>query len=101
MRLRQTANSGKLTAFQYDIQASMQYILPDLCDEYPDQVKVMAPMFRNFGARQSFAGQITTIKCHEDNSLVAEAVKEAGQGRCSLLMAVAPCVAPCWETISR
>ncbi len=59
----------------------MQYVLPDLCDEYPELVRVMAPMFRNFGARSSFGGPITTIKCHEDNSLVADAVAEAGAGR--------------------
>lgn len=59
----------------------MTYILPDLCDEYPELVRVMAPMFRNFGARSSFGGPISTIKCHEDNSLVAQAVDEAGEGR--------------------
>ena len=59
----------------------MDYVLPDLCDEYPDLVRVMSPMFRNFGGRPSFGGLITTIKCHEDNSLVAEAVAEPGDGR--------------------
>lgn len=59
----------------------MKYILPDLCDEYPELVRVMTPMFRNFGARLSFGGPITTIKCHEDNSLVAHAVNEPGEGR--------------------
>ena len=59
----------------------MEYVLPDLCDEYPDLVRVVEPMFRNFGGRASFGGPITTIKCHEDNSLVAKAVEEAGEGR--------------------
>ena len=59
----------------------MKYVLPDLCDAYPELVRVMTPMFRNFGARLSFGGSITTIKCHEDNSLVAGAVNEAGDGR--------------------
>lgn len=59
----------------------MEYVLPDLCDEYPDLVRVVEPMFRNFGGRSSFGGPITTIKCHEDNSLVAKAVEEAGEGR--------------------
>jgi regulator of ribonuclease activity A len=59
----------------------MDYVLPDLCDEYPDLVRVMLPLFRNFGARRSFGGPITTIKCHEDNSLVADAVTEPGEGR--------------------
>lgn len=59
----------------------MSYVLPDLCDEYPDKVSVLAPMCRNFGAVSAFGGQITTIKCHEDNSLVADAVTEPGAGR--------------------
>lgn len=59
----------------------MEYVLPDLCDEYPHLVSVMTPMFRNFGARSSFGGPMSTIKCHEDNSLVADAVDEAGEGR--------------------
>lgn len=59
----------------------MDYILPDLCDAYPGLVRVMSPMFRNFGARRSFGGPISTIKCHEDNSLVADAVAEPGGGR--------------------
>lgn len=59
----------------------MNYVLPDLCDEYPELVRVMTPMFRNFGARSAFGGPITTIKCHEDNSLIARAVDERGEGR--------------------
>ena len=59
----------------------MEYVLPDLCDEYPDLVRVVAPMFRNYGGHLSFGGPISTIKCHEDNSLVAQAVEEPGQGR--------------------
>jgi regulator of ribonuclease activity A len=59
----------------------MDYVLPDLCDEYPELVRVVSPMFRNFGARLSFGGPITTIKCHEDNSLVADAVTEDGRGQ--------------------
>lgn len=59
----------------------MNYVLPDLCDEYPELVRVVSPMFRNFGAIPSFGGVITTIKCHEDNSLVADAVNEEGEGR--------------------
>ena len=59
----------------------MNYVLPDLCDDNPDLVRVVSPMFRNFGGKRSFGGAITTIKCHEDNSLVAEAVSEVGSDR--------------------
>lgn len=59
----------------------MDIILPDLCDAHGDEVVVLAPIFRNFGARRAFGGPISTIKCFEDNSLVAEAVEEHGIGR--------------------
>ena len=45
-----------------------QYVTPDLCDEYPDLITVVEPMFNNYGARESFGGEIVTVKCHEDNS---------------------------------
>lgn len=56
-------------------------VLPDICDEFPDRVRVVAPGFRNYGGRPFFSGPITTVKCFEDNSLVANAVDEAGEGR--------------------
>jgi regulator of ribonuclease activity A len=59
----------------------MDIILPDLCDTHGDRVTVLAPLFRNFGAQRAFGGPISTIKCFEDNSLVAEAVEEPGAGR--------------------
>jgi regulator of ribonuclease activity A len=49
---------------------AMHYITPDLCDAYPELVQVVEPMFSNFGGRDSFGGEIVTIKCFEDNSLV-------------------------------
>jgi len=54
---------------------------PDLCDEYADELQVVTPMFRNFGARRSFYGEIVTIKCYEDNSLVAEHLAGPGSGK--------------------
>lgn len=58
----------------------MNFITPDLCDAYPD-VAVVEPMFGNFGGRDSFGGQIVTVKCFEDNSLVKELVAEDGTGK--------------------
>ena len=57
------------------------YLLPDLCDEFGDAVQVVAPMFRNYGGRKSFGGEIVTLKCHEDNSLVAAQAEENGRGK--------------------
>jgi regulator of ribonuclease activity A len=58
----------------------------DLCDRHEDQLRagtlrVVAPMFRRFGRRPSFAGQITTLKLFEDNSFVRKLLEQPGNGR--------------------
>lgn len=59
----------------------MEYITPDLCDKYGEAVEVVEPMFSNFGGIESFGGEIVTVKCHEDNSVVKEQVGLPGEGR--------------------
>jgi regulator of ribonuclease activity A len=59
----------------------MDYQVADLCDKYSEIVKVVDPMFRDFGGRRSFAGQIQTLKVHEDNVLVKEALNAPGKGK--------------------
>jgi regulator of ribonuclease activity A len=54
---------------------------PDLCDQYPDLIQVVEPMFNNFGGREQFGGPIVTVKCFEDNSCVKELVATPGEGR--------------------
>ena len=54
---------------------------PDLCDQYPELVQAVEPMFSNFGGRESFGGQVVTVKCFEDNSRVKELVATPGEGR--------------------
>ena len=58
----------------------MKFVLPDLCDQYGDSLRVLSPMLKNFGGNNCFHGKISTIKCHEDNSFVADAVREEGGG---------------------
>ena len=41
----------------------------------------MRSIFRDFGGEPKFAGPAETIKCFEDNSLVAELVDTEGRGR--------------------
>jgi len=43
-------------------------------------VRVAEPLFRSFGGRAAFGGPIRTVKCFEDNSLVAERLREPGDG---------------------
>jgi regulator of ribonuclease activity A len=59
----------------------MNIVLPDLCDAHPEIVRVAEPGFVSFGARRSYGGVIETLKCFEDNSLLADRVDAAGNGR--------------------
>jgi regulator of ribonuclease activity A len=53
----------------------------DLCDARPGDARVVAPLFRDFGGACAFAGPISTVKAHEDNTLVRKALEEPGAGR--------------------
>ena len=63
----------------------MTFKTPDLCDQYESalglSVRVVAPMFRAYGGRSRFFGQIVTLKLFEDNSLVREVLGEPGKGK--------------------
>ena len=59
----------------------MPVSVPDLCDDYIDQLTLLDPVFRDFGGRRRFSGPVSTVKCFEDNSRVKEALGEPGQGR--------------------
>lgn len=54
-------------------------VTPDICDAHPE-VRVLDPLFVNFGGIEAFCGPVRTIKCFEDNSRVKEAVSEPGDG---------------------
>jgi regulator of ribonuclease activity A len=55
-------------------------LTPDLCDNHPE-VRVLEPMLSNFGGRAVFGGEIVTVKCFEDNSLVKEQLGTPGTGK--------------------
>ncbi len=58
-----------------------EFSTPDLCDNYPETLKVLDPIFNNYGGQSHFFGQVVTVKCHEDNSLVKQQAATAGLGR--------------------
>jgi len=59
----------------------MAYSVPDICDEFLDELSVLDPVFADFGARRKFSGEIVTVKCFEDNSRVRDLVHTEGRGR--------------------
>lgn len=53
----------------------------DLYDEHGEDLRVLAPIFRDFGGVRAFCGPVATLKVFEDNSLVRAALETPGQGR--------------------
>lgn len=66
-------------------EPSMTFKTPDICDQFETELgkslRVVAPMFQRYGGRNSFSGEIVTLKIFEDNSLVREAFAEDGTGK--------------------
>ncbi|USD65725.1 putative 4-hydroxy-4-methyl-2-oxoglutarate aldolase [Vibrio sp. SCSIO 43136] len=59
----------------------MQDLLPDLCDQYPEQVTLLDLPLQNFGERTAFWGEIVTVRCFHDNSKVREMLGQNGKGK--------------------
>lgn len=66
-------------------------LLPDLCDRYfsdtpltdlaSAHLALLPDIFKSFGHRHVFYGEVVTIKCFEDNSMVRELVATDGTGK--------------------
>lgn len=59
---------------------------PDICDAHEAEiglglVKILDGIFTNYGKRDAFFGEVVTIKCFEDNSVLKQLVETAGHGR--------------------
>ncbi|WP_013322103.1 ribonuclease E activity regulator RraA [Gloeothece verrucosa] len=45
------------------------------------KLRIVAPLFRDYGGNTQFSGVISTLKIFEDNTLVREMLGEPGEGR--------------------
>ena len=59
----------------------MTLSVPDICDDFFDEIQVLEPLFSDYGGAHKFCGEIVTLKCFEDNSLVRDLVRSEGRGR--------------------
>jgi len=63
----------------------LKFATCDLCDAHKNDAsgnfRLLPPVFNNFGGLIQFSGEVATIKCFEDNSLVKAAVDLPGGGR--------------------
>lgn len=59
----------------------MSYKTTDICDDHSERLRIATPLFQDYGGRKLFHGPVSTVKVFEDNSLVRQALEEAGAGR--------------------
>lgn len=62
-----------------------QFSCCDMCDENksssPAQFNALAAIYKNFALRKKFAGEVVTVKCYEDNTVVKTMVESPGEAR--------------------
>lgn len=67
------------------VSASHAFSTCDFCDVHKADTsgsfRVLPPVFKHYGGRAAFAGPVSTVKCHEDNTQVKAAVESPGEGR--------------------
>jgi len=53
----------------------------DIVDSYYDAVELCNLNWRRYGLKTRFQGEIQTVKCFEDNSVLKKELSKAGKGR--------------------
>ena len=56
---------------------------PDISDQYPNLPFLLN--FKSFGGINNFSGEVVTLKCNDDNSLVRNILSQPGQSRVLLV----------------
>jgi regulator of ribonuclease activity A len=63
----------------------LKFATCDLSDDHKNDAsgrfRVLPPVFKNFGKHTKFCGEVVTVKCFEDNTLVKAAVDSPGADR--------------------
>jgi regulator of ribonuclease activity A len=71
--------------FMSNSPASLPFSTCDLCDAHisddSSDFRVLPPVFHSYGAHVGFMGEVSTVQCLDDNSLVRAALAEPGDGR--------------------
>lgn len=60
----------------------MKFYTADLCDKYPNDVRVLEPLFKSYGGAKKMMGQIVTVQLPGSNKTLAEFLKTTqGDGK--------------------
>ena len=55
--------------------------LPDLVDKHSDQIQIGKMAVNSYGKKQSMAGEIYTVSCSDDNSIVKSVLSREGKNK--------------------
>ena len=58
-----------------------QFKTTDLYDEHLEELQVAAPIFKDFGRKTKFCGQVVTLKAFEDNTYLKASFETDGKGK--------------------
>jgi regulator of ribonuclease activity A len=53
----------------------------DLYDQWGERLRVLPPVFQDYGGRAYFDGEVVTVRCFEDNSRIRELLGTPGVGK--------------------
>jgi len=59
----------------------MAFSTPDICDDFLADLQVLEPLFSEYGDSEQFSGEVVTIKCFEDNTLLKQTLGTDGSGK--------------------
>lgn len=59
----------------------MKFYTADLCDKYPEHVRVLEPILKSYGGAKRAMGQIVTVKLPGSNKTLVELLKSEGAGQ--------------------
>lgn len=86
-----------MTIAEAPVTLKTEFATCDLCDAHEHDtsgaLRVLPPVFHDYGAVRKFCGPVVTVRCLEDNSRVREAVNSPGyldtpQGRIGCVLVV-------------
>ena len=66
------------------------WLVADICDQFPDAIRVLPPIFRPYGSIKKCQGKIETILLEEDNRKLIELLKQEGFGRIVVIQCPKP-----------
>ncbi|MCL1076103.1 putative 4-hydroxy-4-methyl-2-oxoglutarate aldolase [Shewanella dokdonensis] len=66
-------------------------LLPELFDTFPEQIQLLPLPLKQYGGHHIFWGEVVTVQCYEDNSMVKQLLARPGKGKVLVVDGGASC----------